>query len=195
MMVVMSVIYLALVNTVPAMASSLTTGRFVFNTASAVNGAAGAVGATAGMGLLLGALTKGGLGKAAQLTGNTTPGQKATKGFDQLTKSSPVFKGAVSGGKAIASGAGHLGKVALGAMASQSSVGRAFKEMSNSRSVPKNSHQQMMKAMKQGNASSGLSHGDAVKQATQDVKPTSNHDALKARLQQQRQQPRSYKKP
>lgn len=80
-------------------------------------------------------------------------------------------------------------------MASQSPVGRAFKEMSNSRTVPKNGHQQMMKAMKQGDATSAISHGDAIKQATQGVKPTSNHDALKARLQQQRQQTRGYKKP
>ncbi|MDN4723835.1 hypothetical protein QYZ46_26115 [Vibrio parahaemolyticus] len=39
-------------------------------------------------------------------------------------------------------GSGKLGKAALSAMASQSPVGRAFKEMSNSRSVPKNGHQQ-----------------------------------------------------
>ncbi|MCZ5989982.1 P-type conjugative transfer protein TrbL, partial [Vibrio parahaemolyticus] len=90
-------------------------------------------------------------------------------------------------------GSGKLGKAALSAMASQSPVGRAFKEMSNSRSVPKNGHQQMMKAMKQGDASSAISHGDAIKQATQGVKPTSNHDALKARLQQQRQQTRMNK--
>ncbi|MDN4708600.1 hypothetical protein QYZ41_26275 [Vibrio parahaemolyticus] len=44
--------------------------------------------------------------------------------------------------KAITKGSGKLGKAALSAMASQSPVGRAFKEMSNSRSVPKNGHQQ-----------------------------------------------------
>ncbi|MDN4712405.1 hypothetical protein QYZ43_16630 [Vibrio parahaemolyticus] len=89
-------------------------------------------------------------------------------------------------------GSGKLGKAALSAMASQSPVGRAFKEMSNSRSVPKNGHQQLVKAMKQGVASA-LSQNDAVKQATQNIKPTSNHDALKARLQQQRQQTRMRK--
>nr|WP_176453534.1 hypothetical protein [Vibrio parahaemolyticus]BAX56938.1 conjugative transfer protein TrbL [Vibrio parahaemolyticus] len=47
MMVVMSVIY-SLVNTVPAIASSLATGRFVFNAAGAVNSAAGLLGAMAG---------------------------------------------------------------------------------------------------------------------------------------------------
>ncbi|MDN4695737.1 hypothetical protein QYZ45_17485 [Vibrio parahaemolyticus] len=46
--------------------------------------------------------------------------------------------------------------------------------------------------MKQGVASA-LSQNDAVKQATQNIKPTSNHDALKARLQQQRQQTRMRK--
>ncbi|MBY3751256.1 MULTISPECIES: P-type conjugative transfer protein TrbL [Vibrio harveyi group] len=193
MMVVMSVIYYALVNTVPAMASSLTTGRFVFNTAGAVNSAAGLMGAAAGIGMAAASLAKGGMGKAAQLAGKTASGQRASKGFDQLKKSSPVFKGAVSGGKAIASSAGKLGKATLGAMASQSSVGRAFRDLSQSRSVPKNAHQQMMKAMKQGGASSAISHGDAIKQATQGVKPTSNHDALKARLQQQRQQARMRK--
>ncbi|MDF4341156.1 P-type conjugative transfer protein TrbL, partial [Vibrio parahaemolyticus] len=183
----------ALVNTVPAMASSLTTGRFVFNTAGAVNSAAGLMGAAAGIGMAAASLAKGGMGKAAQLAGKTASGQRASKGFDQLKKSSPVFKGAVSGGKAIASSAGKLGKATLGAMASQSSVGRAFRDLSQSRSVPKNAHQQMMKAMKQGGASSAISHGDAIKQATQGVKPTSNHDALKARLQQQRQQARMRK--
>ncbi|EGQ8056598.1 P-type conjugative transfer protein TrbL [Vibrio alginolyticus] len=192
MMVVMSVIYYALVNTVPAMASSLTTGRFVFNTAGAVNSAAGLMGAAAGIGMAAASLAKGGVGKAAQLAGKTASGQKMGKGFDQLGKSSPAFKGAVSGGKTIASGAGKLGKAALSAMASQSPVGRAFKEMSNSRSVPKNGHQQLVKAMKQGVASA-LSQNDAVKQATQNIKPTSNHDALKARLQQQRQQTRMRK--
>lgn len=195
MMVVMSVIYYALVNTVPAMASSLTTGRFVFNTAGAVNSAAGLMGAAAGIGMAAASLAKGGMGKAAQLAGKTSPGKKVASGIDQLAKSSPVFKGAASGAKAITKGSGKLGKAALSAMASQSPVGRAFKEMSNSRSVPKNGHQQMMKAMKQGDASSAISHGDAIKQATQGVKPTSNHDALKARLQQQRQQTRGYKKP
>ncbi|TNZ84587.1 P-type conjugative transfer protein TrbL, partial [Vibrio parahaemolyticus] len=194
MMVVMSVIYYALVNTVPAMASSLTTGRFVFNTAGAVNSAAGLVGAAAGIGMAAASLAKGGMGKAAQVAGKTASGKKVAKGFDQLAKSSPVFKGAASGGKTIASGAGKLGKAALSAMASQSPVGRAFKEMSHSRSVPKNGHQQLVKAMKQGVASA-LSQNDAVKQATQNIKPTSNHDALKARLQQQRQQTRGYKKP
>lgn len=194
MMVVMSVIYYALVNTVPAMASSLTTGRFVFNTASAVNGAAGLAGAAAGIGMAAASLTKGGIGKTAQLAGKTSPGQKVSKGFDQLKKSSPMFKGATSVAKAATENSGKAGKALLGAMASQSPVGRAFKEMSNSRTVPQNGHQQMMKAMKQGGATSGLSHGDAIKQATQGVEPTSNHDALKARLQQQRQQPRSYKK-
>ncbi|MDN4695735.1 type IV secretion system protein [Vibrio parahaemolyticus] len=67
MMVVMSVIYYALVNTVPAMASSLTTGRFVFNTAGAVNSAAGLMGAAAGIGMAAASLAKGGIGKAAQL--------------------------------------------------------------------------------------------------------------------------------
>nr|WP_176453533.1 hypothetical protein [Vibrio parahaemolyticus]BAX56937.1 conjugative transfer protein TrbL [Vibrio parahaemolyticus] len=110
-------------------------------------------------------------------------------GIDQLAKSSPVFKGAAAGAKAMTKGSGKLGKAALSAMASQSPVGRAFKEMSNSRSVPKNGHQQLVKAMKQGVASA-LSQNDAVKQATQNIKPTSNHDALKARLQQQRQQTR-----
>ncbi|MEK2085035.1 P-type conjugative transfer protein TrbL [Vibrio parahaemolyticus] len=193
MMVVMSVIYYSLVNTVPAIASSLATGRFVFNAAGAVNSAAGLLGAMAGIGMAAASLAKGGVGKAAQLAGKTTPGQRASKGFDQLKKSSPVFKGAVSGGKAIASSAGKLGKATLGAMASQSSVGRAFRDLSQSRSVPKNAHQQMMKAMKQGGASSAMSHGDAIKQATQGVKTTSNHDALKARLQQQRQQTRMRK--
>ncbi|MDG2850257.1 P-type conjugative transfer protein TrbL, partial [Vibrio parahaemolyticus] len=194
MMVVMSVIYYALVNTVPAMASSLTTGRFVFNTAGAVGSAAGLMGAAAGIGMAAASLAKGGMGKAAQLAGKTSPGKKVASGIDQLAKSSPMFKGAASGAKAITKGSGKLGKAALSAMASQSPVGRAFKEMSNSRSVP-NGHQQMMKAMKQGDATSAISHGDAIKQATQGVKPTSNHDALKARLQQQRQQTRSYKKP
>ncbi|MFL0952767.1 P-type conjugative transfer protein TrbL [Vibrio parahaemolyticus] len=194
MMVVMSVIYYALVNTVPAMASSLTTGRFVFNTAGAVNSAAGLMGAAAGIGMAAASLAKGGMGKAAQLAGKTSPGKKVASGIDQLAKSSPAFKGAAAGAKAITKGSGKLGKAALSAMASQSPVGRAFKEMSNSRSVP-NGHQQMMKAMKQGDASSVISHGDAIKQATQGVKPTSNHDALKARLQQQRQQTRGYKKP
>ncbi|EIO4563850.1 P-type conjugative transfer protein TrbL [Vibrio parahaemolyticus] len=193
MMVVMSVIYYALVNTVPALASSLATGRFVFNAGGAVGSAAGLVGAAAGIGLAAASLAKGGIGKAAQLAGKTSPGQKAAKGFDQLKKSSPVFKGAAAGANAMTKGSGKLGKAALSAMASQSSVGRAFKEMSNSRSVPTNGHQQMMKAMKQGGPSSGLSHGDAIKQATQGVKPTSNHDALKARLQQQRQQTRMNK--
>ena len=185
MMVVMSVIYYSLVNTVPAIASSLATGRFVFNAAGAVNSAAGLMGAAS--------LAKGGIGKAAQLAGKTSPGKKVASGIDQLAKSSPVFKGAAASAKAITKGSGKLGKAALSAMASQSPVGRAFKEMSNSRSVPKNGHQQMMKAMKQGDASSAISHGDAIKQATQGVKPTSNHDALKARLQQQRQQTRMNK--
>ncbi|EPW6985857.1 P-type conjugative transfer protein TrbL [Vibrio parahaemolyticus] len=193
MMVVMSVIYYALVNTVPALASSLATGRFVFNAGGAVGSAAGIVGAAAGIGLAAASLAKGGLGKAAQLAGKTAHGQKASKGIDQLKKSSSVFKGAAAGAKAMSKGSGKLGKAALSAMASQSPVGRAFKEMSNSRSVPTNGHQQMMKAMKQGGPSSGLSHGDAIKQATQDVKPSSNHDVLKARLQQQRQQTRMNK--
>ncbi|PXC10274.1 P-type conjugative transfer protein TrbL, partial [Vibrio parahaemolyticus] len=192
MMVVMSVIYYALVNTVPAMASSLTTGRFVFNTAGAVGSATGLVGAMAGIGMAAASLAKGGMGKAAQLAGKTSPGKKVASGIDQLAKSSPMFKGAAAGAKAITKGSGKLGKAALSAMASQSPVGRAFKEMSNSRSVPKNGHQQMMKAMKQG-VTSALSQHEAVKQATQDVKPTSNHDVLKARLQQQRQQTRMNK--
>ncbi|MDE0552487.1 hypothetical protein OU793_24485 [Vibrio sp. VP6] len=167
----------------------------MFNTAGAVGSAAGLLGAMAGIGMAAASLAKGGMGKAAQLAGKTSPGKKVASGIDQLAKSSPAFKGAAAGAKAITKGSGKLGKAALSAMASQSPVGRAFKEMSNSRSVPKNGHQQMMKAMKQGDATSAISHGDAIKQATQGVKPTSNHDALKARLQQQRQQTRGYKKP
>ncbi|TON21207.1 P-type conjugative transfer protein TrbL, partial [Vibrio parahaemolyticus] len=125
MMVVMSVIYYALVNTVPAMASSLTTGRFVFNTAGAVNSAAGLMGAAAGIGMAAASLAKGGMGKAAQLAGKTSPGKKVASGIDQLAKSSPMFKGAASGAKAITKGSGKLGKAALSAMASQSPVGRA----------------------------------------------------------------------
>ncbi|MCX4136519.1 P-type conjugative transfer protein TrbL, partial [Vibrio parahaemolyticus] len=84
MMVVMSVIYYALVNTVPAMASSLTTGRFVFNTAGAVGSAAGLLGAMAGIGMAAASLAKGGMGKAAQLAGKTSPGKKVASGIDQL---------------------------------------------------------------------------------------------------------------
>ncbi|UPR42108.1 P-type conjugative transfer protein TrbL (plasmid) [Vibrio parahaemolyticus] len=76
MMVVMSVIYYALVNTVPAMASSLTTGRFVFNTAGAVGSAAGLLGAMAGIGMAAASLAKGGMGKAAQLAGKNLTRQK-----------------------------------------------------------------------------------------------------------------------
>ncbi|MDN4718858.1 hypothetical protein QYZ43_16625 [Vibrio parahaemolyticus] len=81
----------------PAIASSLATGRFVFNAAGAVNSAAGLLGAMAGVGLAAASLAKGGIGKAAQLAGKTSPGKKVASGIDQLAKSSPVFKGAACG--------------------------------------------------------------------------------------------------
>ncbi|WP_129831116.1 hypothetical protein [Vibrio parahaemolyticus] len=58
-------------------------------------------------------LAKGGMGKAAQLAGKTSPGKKVASGIDQLAKSSPMFKGAASGAKAITKGSGKLGKAAL----------------------------------------------------------------------------------
>ncbi len=192
MMVVMSIIYYALVNTVPAMASSLTTGRFVFNSASAVNSAAGVMGATAGIGMALGSLAKGGVGKAAELPVKTATGQNAASGFNQLSQSSPLFKSAASGASHAVKGAGKLGHAALGAMASQSSVGRAFKELTQNGLTP-DGHKKMQQAMKAGGAS-GMSHRDAIRRATDGVKPMTNHETLKAKLQQQRQQSRPNRK-
>ncbi|HHC7355938.1 TPA: P-type conjugative transfer protein TrbL [Vibrio campbellii] len=188
MMVVMSIIYLALVTTVPNMASSLTTGRFVFDTGRAVNSAAGAAGATAGLGLAASALLKGGGTMMTKQLAKTGLGQKAQGGVAQLSKTAPMLKGAATGAGALVKGADKLGQAALGAMAQQSPVGRAFSELAKKSALPPNSHKKMHAAMHASPSSAGLSPDQAAMQAAQPVTTTSNHQALKARLQQQRSQ-------
>ncbi|WP_299141837.1 P-type conjugative transfer protein TrbL [uncultured Vibrio sp.] len=185
MMVVMSIIYYALVSTVPNMASSLTTGRFVFHSAGAVNSAVGVAGATAGLGLMAGALMKGVGGAAASKVAGTAMGQK---GLEQLSNASPMVKGAMKGVGALAQGAGSVSSAAMGAMAQQSPVGRAFQNLANHNGPSKNAHQTLKKAMSPQSSSPGLSHNAAVELATQSIKTPTNHEALKTRLQQQRQQ-------
>lgn len=185
MMVVMSIIYYALVSTVPNMASSLTTGRFVFDSSSAVNSAAGVAGATAGMGLAASALMKASGGALASKVAGTAMGQK---GLEKLSGSPSMVKGAMKGAQALTQGAGKAGGAAMGAMAQQSSVGRAFQSLAKQSVPPKNAHQTLKKAMTPQSSSSGLSQNAAVEQATQSIKTPTNHETLKTRLQQQRQQ-------
>jgi type IV secretion system protein TrbL len=189
MMVVMSIIYYALVATVPNMASSLTTGRFVFDSAGAVNSAAGmaagVAGAAAGAGLAASALMKTGGGAAASKMMSSAMGQK---GLEKLASSPSMVKGAMKGAQALTQGAGKAGGAAMGAMAQQSSVGRAFQSLAKQGGPPKNAHQTLKKAMNPQSSSPGLSQNAAVEQATQSIKTPTNHEALKTRLQQQRQQ-------
>ncbi|MEZ9361453.1 P-type conjugative transfer protein TrbL [Vibrio cyclitrophicus] len=171
MMVVMSIIYYALVSTVPNMASSLTTGRFVFDSAGAVNSAAsmaaGVAGAAAGVGLAASTLMKKGGGAAASKMMSSAMGQK---GLEKLANSPSMVKGAMKGLGALTQGAGKAGGAAMGAMAQQSSVGRAFQSLAKQSKTPGNAHQTLKKAMASKTSSPGLSKSDAVKKATQSMK-------------------------
>ncbi|GAL09836.1 IncP-type conjugative transfer protein TrbL [Vibrio astriarenae] len=120
MMVVMSIVYLALVNTVPQMASSLTTGRFNFDTSRAVGSAVGAAAATAGLGLAGAAVSKQLGGSMASKALGSQMGKQALSRLPDGVKQA----GAIAGKGAGAASA--VGSAALKAMASQSLSGALF---------------------------------------------------------------------
>ncbi|WP_299695855.1 P-type conjugative transfer protein TrbL, partial [uncultured Vibrio sp.] len=98
MMVVMVIIYYALVSTVPNMASSLTTGRFSFDTGKAVGSAAAAAGATAGLGLAAASVMKAGGGGIGQSLMGSQMGQKALSSLSPNMKTAGAVAGKVAGG-------------------------------------------------------------------------------------------------
>ncbi|MDN4695736.1 hypothetical protein QYZ45_17480 [Vibrio parahaemolyticus] len=65
------------------------------------------------------------------MAGKTSPGtERWASGIDQLAKSSPVFKGAAAGAKAITKGSGKLGKARSVPWPHKVRSGAPFKEMS-----------------------------------------------------------------
>ncbi|GAM65488.1 hypothetical protein JCM19232_4988 [Vibrio ishigakensis] len=187
-MVVMSILYYALICVVPNMASSLTNGFFTFDSAKAVHSGAGVAAAAAGLSLL----AKSGMEVGASKLSQTSIGQKVQDTLSQFTSGSGAIQSASSGAGALLQGADKLTNSALNSMAQQSSIGRAFSQMAKE-SIPSDGHKTLSKAMG-GGASETLSSDDAVKQATSSFQGTSNHDALKSRLQEHRQQPRTNKR-
>ncbi|EGR1335230.1 P-type conjugative transfer protein TrbL [Vibrio parahaemolyticus] len=168
-MVAMSVIYYALISTVPNMATSLTTGQFNFNAAGAVNAAAGVAGASAGLGLAGATASKMMGGKLGSALANTKVGQNLMSHASQFMGSSPKLQSvATTAGKMakpVMSAVGGISHATMNAMAQQSSVGRAFRDLAASSTIPNNAHEQIMKALQtEINQPSGMTPDAAAQQ-------------------------------
>lgn len=143
-MVAMSIVYYALIRVVPNMSSSLATGQFTFDSGGAVASAAGVAGATAGMTLGAMAMSNSAGGAASKALMKTSMGDGVTQAINSAIGQSSTAQVVTKGLSKSIDFTGRTGSSVLNALAQQSPVGRAFRDMAMSSQPPPNAHQDLL---------------------------------------------------
>lgn len=143
MLVGLTVVYYALIRTIPSIATSLATGHFRFTSGAAVAAAASVASAAAGIGLLAGGVAASAGNQAVSKFMNSSKGASLLSKFSTISNQaagySPTTFAASKAAGAMASVAkvgasvgGKVAKAGLQALANQSTVGRALSSVSSS---------------------------------------------------------------
>lgn len=172
MLVGLTIVYYALIRTIPSIATSLATGHFRFTSGAAVAAATSVASAAAGMGLLAGGMAASAGNQAISQFMNSSKGASLLSKFSNISNQaaghSPsafvASKAAGAMGSAAKVGASVGGKVAkagLQALANQSAVGRALSSASSTGG--KGGHDAIKKAMHSAPTMAQAKHNQSLR--------------------------------